>query len=163
MRRSGLEQWKKTLKLIHPWVANSTRVDSEGGGELLSRERLRKVTRRGRQRIRHSRQRLRTPAKTRRTPVSAAGCNKPAGQTTEQAVRMVRNHEGGTGLAPWQTQAEAPFVKGPQPQDQSCRSGRRKLMSKERIFGNPKRGAWIKPSKEIWKASLSTRANVERI
>jgi hypothetical protein len=40
-------------------------------------------------------------AETRWTPGSAAGCNKPATRGAEEAVEVVRNHEGGTGLRGW--------------------------------------------------------------
>jgi hypothetical protein len=36
---------------------------------------------------------------TQRTPGSAAGCNKPANPGAEETAEVVRNHEGGTGLA----------------------------------------------------------------
>jgi hypothetical protein len=39
---------------------------------------------------------------TGRTPWSAAGCNKPARLSVEQAVGVVRNGKGGTSLEVWQ-------------------------------------------------------------
>jgi len=45
---------------------------------------------------------------TRRTPGSAAGRNRPARLPAEQAIKAVRNREGGTRPVRWHGRAEAP-------------------------------------------------------
>jgi hypothetical protein len=59
----------------------------------------------------------------------------------ENTVKVVENHEGGTGLVLWQGRAEAETSKAKNRRDRS-RSGRQEPSPMEGIFGNPKRGAW---------------------
>jgi len=128
-RREGLRTGQEAA---NDRRAGSPRRDKTGR-RRLAREKLRRVlaptgTAETREPAREPRQK----PETRRTPGSAAGCNKPAKLRAEQAIKAVRNREGGTRPAKWQRQADvwkqkrkATFSK------QKHRSGRKEPESME--------------------------------
>lgn len=103
-------------------------------------EMLRRVMRRGRMSPRGCFGVYRVESRTWRTSGSAAGCNKPARHATEKAVKVVGNHEDGTGLVLWQRRAEAGHPGENRAARQEWTS--RAQSDGEAIFGNPMRGAW---------------------
>jgi hypothetical protein len=81
------------------------------------------------------------------------GCNKPARRMMEETVKVVENHEDGTGPAPWRERAEARRSRG------ESRGGTKQEWTSSvqtdggAIFGKPMRGAWRSPGKDERKAS----------
>jgi len=111
--RGGLDPRSKALKPDPPkGRSTARRKEPSKEGRLLARKTLRRAEAlvgmaRGMEPEREPDQR----PETRRSPGSAAGRNKPARQSAEKAIKTVRNREGGTGLDPWQGQAEAKTPK----------------------------------------------------
>jgi len=143
------------------------RLSQEGqtGRRRLAREKLRRVLApTGKAKTREPAREPRQKPETRRTPGSAAGCNKPAKLRAEQAIKAVRNREGGTRPAPWRWQADVPAQKEKATfLERRHRSGRARLMPTERNLWKPQeRALTARSGRRNWKASPSGRRGEPR-